>query len=180
MSAFDVIMSEPVPYKGVILNQITLFWMKKFAHLVKNHLISLTTWTSSPPRWPRRTGRPFGRNEEGQAPAGGMHRARLHHRLRLEGLQGHRFRLRLQAARGPAGVRPPRTAAVHPVHKAELGEHDTTNISTARAAGNPRRDIARSNRNIALASSRKAARGLKAAASSLPTPSSSSAWSTAS
>lgn len=39
MSAFDVIMSQPVPYKGVILNQITLFWMKKFAHLVKNHLI---------------------------------------------------------------------------------------------------------------------------------------------
>ena len=39
MSAFDVIMSEPVPYKGVILNQITLFWMKRFAHLVKNHLV---------------------------------------------------------------------------------------------------------------------------------------------
>ena len=39
MSAFDVIMNEPIPYKGVILNQITLFWMKKFAHLVKNHLI---------------------------------------------------------------------------------------------------------------------------------------------
>ena len=39
MSAFDVIMHEPIPYKGVVLNQITLFWMKKFAHLVKNHLL---------------------------------------------------------------------------------------------------------------------------------------------
>lgn len=39
MSAFDVIMQEPVPYKGVVLNQITLFWMKKFAHFIKNHLI---------------------------------------------------------------------------------------------------------------------------------------------
>lgn len=39
MSAFDVIMQEPVPYKGVVLNQITLFWMKKFAHIIKNHLI---------------------------------------------------------------------------------------------------------------------------------------------
>lgn len=39
MSAFDVIMSSPVPYKGVILNQLTLFWMKRFAHLVPNHLI---------------------------------------------------------------------------------------------------------------------------------------------
>lgn len=39
MSAFDVIMSEPIPYKGVILNQITLFWMDKFKDIVPNHLI---------------------------------------------------------------------------------------------------------------------------------------------
>lgn len=39
MSAFDVIMNEPIPYKGVVLNQITIFWMRKFAHLVKNHLL---------------------------------------------------------------------------------------------------------------------------------------------
>lgn len=40
MSAFDVIMAEPIPYKGVILNQITLFWMKKFEHIIANHLIA--------------------------------------------------------------------------------------------------------------------------------------------
>ncbi len=39
MSAFDVIMQEPVPYKGVILNQITLFWMEKFKDIIPNHLI---------------------------------------------------------------------------------------------------------------------------------------------
>ena len=39
MSAFDVIMNEPIPYKGVILNQITLFWMEKFKHIIPNHLI---------------------------------------------------------------------------------------------------------------------------------------------
>lgn len=39
MSAFDVILQEPIPYKGVILNQLTLFWMKKFQHLVPNHII---------------------------------------------------------------------------------------------------------------------------------------------
>ncbi len=39
MSAFDVIMSSPVPYKGVILNQITLFWMNRFAGIIKNHLL---------------------------------------------------------------------------------------------------------------------------------------------
>lgn len=40
MSAFDVIMDRPIPYKGVVLNQITLFWMEKFKHIIPNHLIS--------------------------------------------------------------------------------------------------------------------------------------------
>ena len=39
MSAFDVIMAEPVPYKGVILNQITLFWMDRFRDIIPNHLV---------------------------------------------------------------------------------------------------------------------------------------------
>lgn len=39
MSAFDVILQEPIPYKGIILNQLTLFWMKKFQHIVPNHII---------------------------------------------------------------------------------------------------------------------------------------------
>ncbi|MDR2825342.1 MAG: phosphoribosylaminoimidazolesuccinocarboxamide synthase [Deltaproteobacteria bacterium] len=41
MSAFDVIMNEPVPYKGVVLNQITIFWMERFKNLVPNHLLSV-------------------------------------------------------------------------------------------------------------------------------------------
>lgn len=39
MSAFDVIMGEPIPYKGVILNKITLFWMDRFKDIIANHLI---------------------------------------------------------------------------------------------------------------------------------------------
>ncbi len=39
MSAFDVIMSSPVPYKGVVLNSITLFWMEKFKNIIANHII---------------------------------------------------------------------------------------------------------------------------------------------
>lgn len=38
MSAFDVIMSSPIPMKGVVLNQLTLFWMKRFSSLVPNHI----------------------------------------------------------------------------------------------------------------------------------------------
>lgn len=39
MSAFDVVLAEPVPYKGVILNQLTLFWMRKFDDIVPNHVL---------------------------------------------------------------------------------------------------------------------------------------------
>lgn len=40
VSAYDVIMPEPVPMKGWILNQITLFWMRRFTDLIPNHVIS--------------------------------------------------------------------------------------------------------------------------------------------
>lgn len=40
MSAFDVNMAEPVPWKGVILNQLTLFWMQKFDRIVPNHILA--------------------------------------------------------------------------------------------------------------------------------------------
>ena len=40
ISAFDVIMGQPVPEKGKILSTISNFWFKKFESIVKNHLIS--------------------------------------------------------------------------------------------------------------------------------------------
>lgn len=40
MSAFDVVMQDPIPLKGVVLNQITLFWMDMFQDIVNNHLIT--------------------------------------------------------------------------------------------------------------------------------------------
>jgi len=40
MSAFDVVMNQPIPYKGAVLNQITIFWMDMFKDILENHLIS--------------------------------------------------------------------------------------------------------------------------------------------
>jgi phosphoribosylaminoimidazole-succinocarboxamide synthase len=40
ISAFDVVMPQPVPDKGKVLNQISVFWFEIMAPLVKNHLIS--------------------------------------------------------------------------------------------------------------------------------------------
>jgi phosphoribosylaminoimidazole-succinocarboxamide synthase len=39
MSAFDVVLPDPIPHKGVVLNQITLFWMDMVSDLVKNHIL---------------------------------------------------------------------------------------------------------------------------------------------
>lgn len=37
ISAFDVILPDPIPGKGVVLNQLTLFWMNRFSDVVANH-----------------------------------------------------------------------------------------------------------------------------------------------
>jgi phosphoribosylaminoimidazole-succinocarboxamide synthase len=38
LSAFDVIMNEPIPFKGEVLTKMANFWFEKFKHLVPNHL----------------------------------------------------------------------------------------------------------------------------------------------
>ena len=37
LSAFDVILSQPIPGKGAVLNAVTEFWMKRFAGIIPNH-----------------------------------------------------------------------------------------------------------------------------------------------
>jgi phosphoribosylaminoimidazole-succinocarboxamide synthase len=38
ISAFDVVMRQPIPGKGALLTQMALFWFKKLEHIVPNHL----------------------------------------------------------------------------------------------------------------------------------------------
>jgi len=38
LSAFDVVLPDPVPFKGEVLTQISLFWFAKTRHIVPNHL----------------------------------------------------------------------------------------------------------------------------------------------
>jgi len=42
LSAFDVVLPEPVPNKGVVLTQVSNFWFDKLAHIVPNHFSDLT------------------------------------------------------------------------------------------------------------------------------------------
>ena len=47
ISAYDVIMPDPVPDKGVILNQLSAFWFRYVADVVPNHIIT-TDWNEFP------------------------------------------------------------------------------------------------------------------------------------
>jgi phosphoribosylaminoimidazole-succinocarboxamide synthase len=38
LSAFDVVLPDPIPFKGQVLTQISLFWFAKTAHITPNHL----------------------------------------------------------------------------------------------------------------------------------------------
>src|SRR5215475_14545001 len=38
LSAFDVVLPDPIPYKGRVLNEISNFWFGRTRHIVPNHL----------------------------------------------------------------------------------------------------------------------------------------------
>jgi phosphoribosylaminoimidazole-succinocarboxamide synthase len=40
VSAFDVVLKEPVPHKGTVLTQLSAFWFRKLATVIPHHLIS--------------------------------------------------------------------------------------------------------------------------------------------
>jgi phosphoribosylaminoimidazole-succinocarboxamide synthase len=41
LSAFDVVLPDPIPFKGEVLTRISLFWFAKTRHMVPNHLSGL-------------------------------------------------------------------------------------------------------------------------------------------
>src|SRR2546429_9737227 len=47
ISAFDVILPDPIPHKGAVLNQISAFWFKRFND-IENHLV-----TANPEDFPK-------------------------------------------------------------------------------------------------------------------------------
>jgi len=41
LSAFDVIMGEPIPEKGRVLTEMSFWWFKKLGHVIPNHLTGI-------------------------------------------------------------------------------------------------------------------------------------------
>jgi len=42
LSAFDVVLPEPIPNKGIVLTKVSNFWFDKLSHIVPNHFADLT------------------------------------------------------------------------------------------------------------------------------------------
>jgi phosphoribosylaminoimidazole-succinocarboxamide synthase len=61
LSAFDVVMPDPIPDKGIILTQISLFWFKAMEALTTNHVIA-----SDPARYPEAC-RPYAETLRGRS-----------------------------------------------------------------------------------------------------------------
>ena len=40
LSAFDVVLPDPIPYKGEVLTKLSLFWFELLGDVVPNHLLS--------------------------------------------------------------------------------------------------------------------------------------------
>ena len=152
MSAFDVIMAEPIPYKGVILNQITLFWMRKFQNIIPNHIVE-----SDVARFPAALD-PWKEELEGRAVL-----ARKAEPLPVEcivrgyitgsGLKNYQATGIICGHRLPDGLREADRldpAIFTPSTKAALGQHDE-NITMAEAAALLGEDTANAARLTALA-----------------------------
>ena len=41
LSAFDVVMGEPIPGKGIVLNEMANFWFEKLSYVIPNHLTGI-------------------------------------------------------------------------------------------------------------------------------------------
>jgi phosphoribosylaminoimidazole-succinocarboxamide synthase len=51
LSAFDVVLPNPIPDKGLVLNQLSCFWFEKTSHVMPNHLVTPVDTTDSLKRY---------------------------------------------------------------------------------------------------------------------------------
>ncbi len=152
ISAFDVVMADPIPDKGKILTQISAYWFQRCQDLVPNHLISIDVGD-------------FPEECQGYADllAG---RSMLVHRaqplpiecivrgyLSGSGWQEYQATGAVCGEKLPAGLRESDKLPVPiftPSTKAELGQHDE-NITFATACAKIGEDLATRVRDLSLA-----------------------------
>ena len=175
LSAFDVVLPDPIPGKGEMLCQVSNFWFDKTAHLMPNHLTGIDVASVLPEGVDPALYAKRAVVKEAQAGAGGSDRPRLPDRQRLEGLPAHRRGQRHRPARWPAPGRAAARADLHPVDQGR-GRRPRREHRLRRDGRRSARELAERVRDATLRIYTLRRRLRRAsAASSWPTPSSSSA-----
>jgi len=158
LSAFDVVLPDPIPDKGVILNGISNFWFSRTSHIIGNHLTgrSVDEVVQDPDERELLAGRAVIVKRLKALPIEAVVRGYLIG----SGWKDYRQTGSLCGIALPAGLRLAERlpeALFTPATKAGVGEHDI-NISFDEAAKLVDRDIAAQVRDTALALYRFAAR----------------------
>ena len=141
ISTYDVVHPTPIPDKGAVLTGLSAFWFG--AHRPhRPQPLHLGHRGRA-----RRRPRPRDGRAQAADAARRVRRARLHHRLGLEGLPGHRQGLGHRAAARPARVRAPADADLHAVDEGRRGPRRGDRLRPRRRARRrPRPDGARARR----------------------------------
>jgi len=130
LSAFDVILGEPIPGKGKILTQMALFWFGRLGHLCPNHLTGQAPESAvTPAELPQVEGRAMLVKRLKPIPVEAVVRGYL----AGSGWQEYQASRSVCGVPLPAGLKnasPLPEPIFTPAAKAEVGEHDE-NISYA-------------------------------------------------
>ena len=145
LSAFDVVMNEPIPDKGRVLNRMADFWFGKLAHLVPNHLTGIAPESLvAPEEFEQVRGRAVVAKKLKGLPVEAVVRGYVIG----SGWKDYQATGEICGVKLPAGLQQAQKLAAPiftPATKAEAGEHDE-NISFERAAqiiGKPRAEEVR-------------------------------------
>ena len=148
-------MPTPIPDKGRVLTQLSLFWFNLLSDVIPNHVLSATEFPAPFDNYRGRTGGALHGRAQDQALADRMRRARLLVRLRLERIPSHGKNLRHCAAAGLRESDKLPEPIFTPATKATTG-HDE-NIPFERAAEMLGEDLAEKVRAVTLEIYRRAA-----------------------
>ncbi|MCC7200039.1 MAG: phosphoribosylaminoimidazolesuccinocarboxamide synthase [Gammaproteobacteria bacterium] len=150
LSAFDVILPDPIPGKGKMLTEISNFWFAKTAHLVRNHLVDwpISGLTHDPAEQAMLEGRSVVVRRLKALPIEAVVRGYLIG----SGWKDYQRSGEICGIRLPAGLRMADRLPepiFTPATKAAVGEHDE-NISFGDIAGLVGQDIAEQVRDLSL------------------------------
>jgi phosphoribosylaminoimidazole-succinocarboxamide synthase len=158
VSAFDVVMPDPIPDKGVILTQISLFWFEVMKPIVDNHLVSSSV-ADYPPACRPHAGALQGRSMLVRKAEPLPIECVVRGYLSGSGWSAYKQTGSICGIRLPAGLResdPLPEPVFTPSTKEEVGVHDV-NIDFAETQRRIGQDLAEQVRDLSLALYRKGA-----------------------